>query len=176
MCDVAPATANEPRASAASTLRAQCPDGLGSLVKLNAGTLRYQHKSVGCTGGHVGIICAEARDFAEVVARKQNAELVSLPAAHREVVVAHALLVTRHQFVPLGDQQLPVFKIEGGDAREGQFATLGRDTLSEQRLPGSSVRPRQPIPGRRESTRHSTVALPRRPRRPRHDPRRRRCH
>ena len=54
----------------------------------SAHTLRHHHKSVGFPGRHVGIICAEARELAEVMAREKNVELLSLPATHHEVVTS----------------------------------------------------------------------------------------
>jgi len=104
------------------------------------------HKSVGGTGRHAGIVCAEARKLAEVVAPEQSVELVSLPAAHHKVVVADALLATRDQFVPFGDQQLPVLMVEPCDACEGQFAALRRETFPEQRFPGLPFHRGSPFP------------------------------
>src|ERR1051326_4425593 len=102
--------------------------------------LRDYHKPVGGADRHVGIIRAEIRELAEMMAREQRVDLVSVPATHHEVVVADACLASRDQLVLLGNQQLPVLMVERRDACEGQLATRGRDTLSEERLPALPFR------------------------------------
>jgi len=101
--------------------------GCKAMLCRSARTLRHHHQSVGCTGCHAGIICAEARELAEAMAREQSVELVSLPATHHEVVLAHTFLAAREQFVPLGDQQLPVLMIERSERTDEVAALMGEE-------------------------------------------------
>ena len=77
---------------------------------------------------------AKAADSAESVMREHHLELLLLPAAHHELIVAHSLQAVCDQGVRFEDQQLTATPVECRHSREGQLTSIGRHPLSEQRL------------------------------------------
>jgi hypothetical protein len=80
------------------------------------------------------------------VAREQRIEFFLLPATHHEVIIADPFRTFFDQLVPPRDQQLPILRIERGDTCEGQLTSVGRNALSEERLPGLPFQRGAPFP------------------------------
>lgn len=100
------------------------------------GQLGDDHQSVGRAGVHRGIVGAEPCHAAKSRSLEGCVELACRPAAHDELVLAGMLRGVADQRVRFGQHELVRVRIELGDAREGEPASIRLDALPEQRLSG----------------------------------------